>query len=108
MTRNWFTNAPRFVAKAADVMAQRVQRNSLFHEGQTVRLVTMNGCMATVRTNERTGVVMHLEKSNVYGSVNALGLTFVVIQLPDGTIEKRVAESRLWIRHTDGILEYYD
>lgn len=71
-----------------------------------VRIVQMNGCMATVRNNERLGTVVDFHSIDTYGLPTPQ--LNVGIMLDTGYYVKRPADPRLWSILHDGIPEYQE
>jgi hypothetical protein len=71
--------------------------------GQRVRLVQMDGCMATVRNNIREGVVTGFIKRKLYPEDRPTEMA--VVRLDNGEVVERVNSRSLWLEH-EGMLEY--
>jgi hypothetical protein len=79
-------------------------RRSAVRTRERVRLVQMDGCMATVRNNIREGEVTGIKIKQVHGDTDMR--PWAIIRLDDGTTVQRCAEDSNWIRHEDGTMEY--
>lgn len=82
----------------------KAHRRSAVRTRERVRLVQMDGCMATVRNNIREGEVIGISVKMVHGDTDMR--PWASIRLDDGTTVQRCAEPNNWTRHEDGTMEY--
>lgn len=85
-----------------EMFCRSVKRSGV-HPGQRVRIVEMDGCMATVRGKVREGVVQAVTSKLVYGT--STPLPYATILFNDGVMGDWCAEPRLWQPGEDGVME---
>ena len=69
----------------------------------------MNGCMAHVKDNPREGVVIGINREQVYGGEHSHypENMYADIRLDNGNVVKHCAAPRLWYEK-DGLFEYQE
>lgn len=72
--------------------------------GERVRIVQMEGCMAHIRTDVRSGHVQEINAKTVYGDTELRPL--VLVALDEGGFITLCAEQSNWTRTDDGVMEY--
>lgn len=73
--------------------------------GDHVRIVRMDGCMAHVRGDVKTGTVEGVSGKQKYG--DSILRPYASIRLEDGSIDERCAERGCWWpNESDGVMEY--